>query len=131
MRFESLPPKPVPAFILIVEDHDDSRTLLKIHLQIAGYVVVAATCCDEALTYAQGAHFDLCILDHFLRDGTGLDLRQKLRGYQPDMPAVYCTGAAYSGSQVERLRQTGDEYLLKPVEPQILKEIVARLLTAS
>lgn len=121
--------KSTPAHILIVEDHDDNRMLLQLYLKISGYQVVAATGCGEALKYAQSANFDLCILDHHLPDGSGADLRQSLREFQPQMPVLYWTGTNYGPSHIDSLRQSGDDYLLKPAEPKLLKETVAQLLT--
>lgn len=105
--------------------------LLQLHLQLAGYQVVAAAGCGEALHCAEGTHFDLCILDHCLEDGTGTDLRQELREIHPNMPVLYHTAMAYSSEQIKTLRQVGDDYLLKPVESAELKEAVAALLNAN
>jgi DNA-binding response OmpR family regulator len=117
-----------PACILIVEDHCDTRTLLSLLLRSAGYRVVEAINYSEALSLAQETDFDLCHLDHKLSDGYGLDLREKLREFNPVAPALFCTGTAYTPDQIEELRCNGDDYLLKPAFPEPLTNVVTNLL---
>ena len=116
------------ACILVVEDHCDIRLLLTIMLRNAGYGVVAVGSYAEALSLAQETDFDLCLLDHKLSDGYGLDLREKLREFNPVAPALFCTGTAYTPDQIEELRRNGDDYLLKPAFPEPLTNVVTNLL---
>ena len=119
------------ARILVVEDHSDIRLLFTILLRKAGYEVVAAKSYAEGLSLARGTHFDLYLLDHALSDGCGLDLREKLQEIYPATPALFCTGNAYCPNQTEKLRQNGDDYLLKPALPEQITKAVASLLTTS
>ena len=122
---------PAPACILVVEDHSDNRLLLTLLLGSQGYEVMAASSYQEALNLAQDTNFDLYLLDHWLGDGTGQELREKLRELHPVAPALFCTATPYTAIQIDKLRQSGDDYILKPSPTGELITAVANLLTAS
>lgn len=114
--------------ILIAEDHDDSRLMLRMLLEKQGFLVIAAADCDQALVFAQSMKFDLCILDHCLGDGDVTQLREELRRLHPEMPALYYTGVNYSAEEIKELRRLGDEYLIKPAEITTIVATVNGLL---
>jgi two-component system, OmpR family, manganese sensing response regulator len=114
--------------ILCVEDDEDTCTLLKIIL--ADLQVVTANTLAEALTLARNECFDLYLLDFFLPDGTGIDLCQLMRQFDQKTPLLFCSADAYPTSQEKALQAGAQVYLIKPVEPSILREVVLRLLRA-
>jgi CheY-like chemotaxis protein len=95
-----------------------------------GYSVVAVATYEEALAQAKKNRFDLYLLDHQLADGTGRELRDELKEISPDTPALYCTATLYSSDAIHEARLSGDDFLLKPVEPENLKSAIAALLVA-
>lgn len=103
--------------------------MLQMHLQLVGYKVETAAGLQEALAQVESKDFDLFILDHLLEDGSGAELREMLRQRHPAIPALYYTGTLYSADQIGTLHQAGDAYLLKPVEPELLKATIHHMLT--
>lgn len=114
--------------ILHVDDDPDIRLLIAGSLQDFGYVVVTAGTVAEALQLAREMHFNLCILDVRLPDGTGIELCQQLRQLQPNTPVLYYSAYASDSEQKEALSVCGDAYLKKPVLAEELEQTIIRLL---
>jgi DNA-binding response OmpR family regulator len=72
-----------PLRILVVEDHKDSATVLKMILERKGYDVTVAPSIDRARTIVATQDFDLLISDIMLVDGTGWDLVRELKSTHP------------------------------------------------
>lgn len=113
-----------PPQLLIIEDQQAVRELLKANLQAAGYSVTA---CGE---YAEGVQtiisrkFDVAILDVNLTDGSGFDLVRKAREAGVTFPIIMLTGSDETESRVAGLDAGADDYLVKPFE---FSELQARL----
>jgi CheY-like chemotaxis protein len=116
------------ARILHVDDNQDTRLLMAAVLGDAQYGVMTAGTVAEAMQLAQEIQFDLFILDVRLTDGTGVELCQKLRGVQPDVPVLYYSAYAEDAQQQQALAVCGDAYLRKPVGIDDLEEAVTGLL---
>jgi DNA-binding response OmpR family regulator len=116
------------ARILHVDDNQDTRLLMAAVLGDAQYGVMTAGTVAEAMQLAQEIEFDLFILDVRLTDGTGVELCQKLRGVQPDVPVLYYSAYADDEQQQQALAVCGDAYLRKPVGIDDLEEAVTGLL---
>jgi CheY-like chemotaxis protein len=116
--------------ILHVDDDPDVRLLMAGSLQEFGYSVLTAGTVKEGLQLAEKTAFDLCILDVRLPDGTGIELCQKLRTLQPNVPIVYYTAYADDDSQQAALSVCGDAYLRKPASitdwEKTIKELIAK-----
>ena len=117
--------------ILIVDDHDDGRDLLSLQLRLSGYRVMSADGMEAALALARTVCFDLYILDHCLKDGSGTDLRRCLLRLAPLVPAIIHTGRQYDQEQIGALRENGDEYLGKPAELGAIQHTVAETLRSA
>ena len=79
--------------ILLVEDREDHFELLAINLE--EYRIVRARNFAEGLRFATEKYFDLYILDNWLPDGTGLELCQLIRKFDPHTPILFCSAVAY------------------------------------
>ena len=60
--------------ILYVDDHEDSRWMMKVLLEMWNYEVALAGAADDGLHLAQSEHFDLYFLDAHLPDESGFEL---------------------------------------------------------
>src|SRR6266849_2791924 len=116
------------ARVLHVDDNQDTRLLMAAVLGDAQYGVMTAGTVAEAMQLAREIQFDLFILDVRLTDGTGVELCQKLRGLQPDVPVLYYSAYAEDEQQQQALAVCGDAYLRKPVGIADLEETVTELL---
>jgi DNA-binding response OmpR family regulator len=119
------------ATILLVEDHQHTRTFLADNLSADGYEVIEADCVREARGLLDATFPDLAIVDLGLPDGDGLELLTHVRAadriagrLDPDLPLLVLSGRA---SELDRLRgfdRGCDDYMLKPFS---YHELSARL----
>lgn len=101
--------------VLYVEDHDDTRILMSMMLEQAGYRVTTADCGKECLRLASGRQrFDLYLLDHTFPDASGLTLCEELRKLDPDTPILFYSGRAMAAEKEAALRAGAQDYLIKP-----------------
>jgi CheY-like chemotaxis protein len=114
--------------ILCVDDDEDACILLKIVL--SDLQVVTANTIAGALALAHDERFDLYLLDFFLPDGTGINLCQLIRQFDQKTPLLFYSADAYPASREKALQAGAQDYLIKPVEPSLLREVVLRLLQA-
>lgn len=110
--------------ILLVEDHNQTRTTLARLLTSRGHEVATAESIEEALVCAQTKAFDLVLSDLGLPDGSGHDLIAELRQLQP-----HCRGVALSGygmeNDVRRSLEAGfSAHLTKPINIQALEAVL-------
>jgi PAS domain S-box-containing protein len=106
--------------ILLVDDHEETATILADLLRSEGYQVSVAHSIGAALA-AGTEGIDLLISDIGLPDGSGIDLRQRL-GPRFDVPAIALSGYGRK-EDVDRSRAAGfDCHLVKPVEFPALLE---------
>jgi nitrogen regulation protein NR(I) len=113
---------------------DDDRLVLEcLGLAFAGYGVTVL----PALTAAAGlAEFErvrpeVVLSDIRLPDLSGLDLLARLRAIDPKVPVVLMTGHGTAETAIEAMRQGAYDYLLKPLDPDILTTVVERAFEVS
>ena len=114
--------------ILLVDDHEDTCTGMRLILERRGYGVKIANDVRGALEVARVYPFELLISDLGLPDGTGFDLMKELRRTRGDT----FHGIALSGfgmeTDIERSMEAGfDVHLIKPVNLERLDEILRRV----
>jgi len=114
--------------ILLVDDHEDTCTGMRMILERRGYSVQVAHDVRSALELSQNYPFELLISDLGLPDGTGFDLMKELRRSRHDT----FHGVALSGfgmeTDIERSMEAGfDVHLIKPVNLERLGEILRRV----
>jgi DNA-binding response OmpR family regulator len=114
--------------ILLVEDHEDARAIVKFNL--VEYKLSCARDVDEGLRLARRRYFDLYILDNWLPDGSGVELCRLIREFDPHTPILFYSAAGYTRDIQEALHAGAQAYLLKPANFDALKQAVAQLTTA-
>ena len=114
--------------VLYIEDHEDTRELIKLVLSERNYRVTTASTLADALKLAREHHFDLYILDSWLPDGLGIDLCKSLREFDPGIPIMFFSGAAYKADKETALNSGAQGYLVKPVDLDVLCSEVSRLI---
>lgn len=117
-----------PAHVLIVDDDDEMRTLVRRTLEFDGFHVTERDRGSKVMEALRGAHVDLLILDNRMPGPNGLDLLPALRREFPDVPVLLIT--AFGGRQVaaSALRLGAASYLEKPFRLGQLREAVAGLI---
>lgn len=117
----------MPSKVLIVDDDKTTREGLAEFLQEAGYEAVAIGTFEEATRALRTAPPDLLIADVRLGPFNGLQL--VISSPQP-IPAIIITGFADPVLEADA-RRRGADYVLKPVSPARLLDLVAQKLSAS
>ena len=116
--------------IMVVEDYDDTRLLLKQALEGLGYSVLEASNGQEAVDLAGREHPDLILMDLDLPILDGIAATQRIR-QQSDLekvPIVAVTAYPMSYTHVKAFAKGCDEYMPKPIDISELASVVKRYL---
>ncbi|HED54575.1 MAG TPA: response regulator, partial [Phycisphaerales bacterium] len=122
-----------PCRILLAEDSDDSRKLLKHLLKRAGAEVVAVAdgrAAVQAVTKASGKRFDLVILDMHMPELDGPGAAAELRTFGCTLPILALTAATGSEEQHTCLKAGFDDFAGKPITSDRLISICRRCIDA-
>jgi len=116
--------------ILLVEDFDDTRLMMKLWLVRNGYRVLEAETGEEAISVAQRELPDLIIMDVLMPGMNGLDATQRIREYQPLRRTPIVAISAYGADEYRSIAiEAGcNEYVSTPFEPSALAELIKSLL---
>lgn len=105
--------------LLVVDDDDRIRTLLKRFLTDRGYRVSAAADAEHARALMKSLDFDLLILDVMMPGESGFDLTSAIRE-RSRVPILLLTARDLPEDRIEGLQRGADDYLPKPFEPEEL-----------
>lgn len=113
--------------ILIVEDQEDLREILRAQLEMHQFLVDEATSLNGAAEKIELGHFDVIILDLKLPDGISISLFDK---YQAKLASksIIITANATVPSVVEAIKKGAFNYLEKPVEEELLIAQVKKIV---
>ena len=119
--------------ILLAEDFDDTRLMMKLWLTRSGYRVIEAETGEEAVARAQSELPDLIIMDVMMPGLNGLDATRRIRQYQPLRNTPIVAVSAYGADKYRRIALEAGctEYVSTPFEPDELKELIAKLFAGS
>ncbi len=111
------------AHILVVDDDDGIRTLVKKYLNENNYLVTSAKNAEDASEKVKIIKFDLIILDIMMPGKSGLEfIKENIK--KIDTPIILLTAKGEATDRIEGLEIGADDYLPKPFEP---KELVLRI----
>ena len=96
--------------------------------ELLNYRVVIASTSAEALRLSRNEGFDLYLLDSRLPDGTGSELCKQIRSVDGVTPILFLSADVYPETQAEAFSAGAQAYLTKPVDPDVLKDMVRWLL---
>jgi DNA-binding response OmpR family regulator len=118
--------------VLVAEDHDDTRYLLRTLLERRGFAVIEAADGEEACDVAERERPDLILMDGGLPVLDGVSATRRMRGLDAlsDVPIVFLSGHAGPQDQSDARDAGCDEYVVKPFDLAILDNILERLLRA-
>jgi len=122
-----------PAFtILLVEDFDDTRLMMKMWLGKHGYRVVEAETGEEAISVAQREQPDLILMDMMMPGLNGLDATRRIREYQALRRTPIVAVSAYGADEYRMLAIDAgcNEYVPTPFDPQELADLIESLIAA-
>ena len=111
------------AHILVVDDDDGIRNLVKKYLNENNFLVTTANSAEDAEEKVKVIKFDLIILDIMMPGESGLDFISKNKD-KYNTPIILLTAKGEASERVEGLEVGADDYLPKPFEP---KELTLRI----
>jgi len=111
--------------IMVVDDDDRLRKLLRRYLSENGYRVTTAQSAADAEAKLRGLTFDLLVLDVMMPGENGVDFTHRLRQSLP-VPILLLTAMGEAEDRIAGLESGADDYLTKPFEP---RELLLRIAT--
>lgn len=99
--------------ILVVDDEQDMRGLIELHLQKAGFDVLHAENGEEAMKMVYSFSVDLILLDVMMPGKSGFEVCQDLREFTL-VPIIFLTALDAKTDLVKGLTLGGDDYVIKP-----------------
>jgi len=119
--------------ILLVEDFDDTRLMMRLWLMKNGYRVLEAESGEEAVRVASAELPDLIIMDVMMPGISGLDATRRIREHEALRETPIVAVSAYGADQyrVRALESGCTDYVSTPFEPSMLEELIESLLAAT
>ena len=108
--------------ILVVEDHEDNRRILRDLLTSHGYEIVEATTGEEGVKLAGKHRPSLILMDIQLPDIDGYEAARQIKSNAKlrRIPIIAVTSYALSGDEVKAREAGCDDYVSKPFSPRAL-----------
>ncbi len=116
---------------LVVDDEPDIRELLEITLERMGIASSMAENLAKARALLAEGHFNLCLTDMRLPDGNGIDLVEHIQKNYPDTPVAVITAHGNMEAAISALKTGAFDFVSKPVELQVLRNLVNTALKLS
>ena len=116
----------VPSRLLIVDDDEAVRLLLKDLLEESGYEVQVASCGEDAVKMIRMATFDLVITDLRLTGMHGLEVIKEVKAIDSGIDVIVMTGYASVNSAVESMKAGAVDYITKPFNSDQIKMVVKK-----
>ena len=112
-----------PVHILVVDDDDRIRTLLKEFLNESKYIISTANDALQASEKIKIFKFDLIVLDVMMPGKSGYDLTKEIKK-EFNIPIILLTAKGEVENRIKGLELGADDYIGKPFEP---KELLLRI----
>jgi len=116
--------------ILIVEDQEDNRRILRDLLTNVGFELIEATTGEEGVRLAERNRPDLILMDVQMPVLDGHEATQRIKS-QPELrsiPIIVVTSYALSGDEAKAMAAGADAYVAKPFSPRALLAAIRRFL---
>ena len=120
---------PIPK-VLIIEDDDEMRSLLKDFVEEEGYDADSVEKGDYALRKLLTDSFDLIITDIRMPGYSGLEIMPEIKKIKPDVPIVVITAFGNEDAYQKALSRGAHAYLEKPVHFNKLKELMHQIISS-
>ncbi len=114
--------------ILVVDDESSHRQMIEAVLSAEGYEISQADDGRTAITAVEDRFYDLVIMDIRMPKISGIEALKKIKAISPGIPVIIMTAYASVGNAVEALKSGAYDYLIKPLDIEELKILVAKAL---
>jgi two-component system response regulator PilR (NtrC family) len=113
---------------LVVDDEPDIRELLELTLGRMNIETRSAADLKQARALLGKESFDVCLTDMRLPDGSGIDLVRHIQQQDLDVPIAVITAYGNMESAVEALKAGAFDFISKPVDLQVLRNLIGSVL---
>ncbi|QPJ65251.1 MAG: sigma-54-dependent Fis family transcriptional regulator [Candidatus Nitrohelix vancouverensis] len=113
--------------ILIVDDEDSIRRVLKVALEKKGYEVHTASSGEDALTALSETPYLLIFSDIFMEGMSGLEFLNNAKETRPEIPIVMMTAQDTMNNTIEAMRLGAYDYISKPFDLNEIYSLVQRI----
>jgi two-component system response regulator HydG len=120
--------KRVKEKILVVDDEQSHRTMLKAVLGKEGFEVSEADDGTSAVKAVENDTFDLILMDIRMTDMDGIEAITEIKKFSPSIPVIMMTAYASVKTAVEALKSGAYDYLTKPLDMDELKILIRKAL---
>jgi DNA-binding response OmpR family regulator len=100
--------------VLFADDNSDLREMVQVVLQAAGFRVSTCASAARVLQLLRTERFDVLVLDHWMPDGTGIDLCRRIRTFDQSTPIFICSGADTQADKEAAVLAGAQGYMGKP-----------------
>ncbi len=102
--------------ILIVEDGQIQREMLRDFLRKEGHTVAEAETGEKALAEVRSAYFDLLLMDYKMPGMNGLQVLQEVKRFNPELDVIMMTAYGTIETAVEAMKAGAVDYVTKPID---------------
>jgi len=114
--------------ILIVDDEDAQRNILKGYLEKKGYKIFSASSGTEGINVVQNNLIDIVLSDYKMPDKTGLEVLEEVKQINPEISFVILTAYGTIENAVKAMRLGAFDYISKPVDLDELDLMIERVI---
>lgn len=114
--------------VLVVEDEQEIRELMALHLLRQGYKVTECSSAEEALNEMSRNNFQVFVLDWMLPGLSGVDIVEKIKAKNPHASVLMVTAKTEAQDIVSGLEKGADDYMTKPFVPSVFIARIKALL---
>jgi two-component system NtrC family response regulator len=114
--------------ILIVDDEDAQRSILKGYLEKKGYKIFSASSGTEGIKAVQNNLIDIVLSDFKMPDKTGLEVLEQVKKINPEISFVILTAYGTIEDAVKAMRLGAFDYISKPVDLDELDLMIERII---
>jgi DNA-binding NtrC family response regulator len=114
--------------ILIIDDDENIRKVLKAILEDEGYIVDMAETAKKGIEQSEKAFYNLALIDVRLPDMEGIELLSKLRSTKPKMRKIIVTGYPTLQNAISAVNKGADAYVMKPFEVEKILQTIQEQL---
>lgn len=117
--------------VLVVDDDFAHRTMLRTVLKKWGYNVSEAESGEKAVELSRDNPFDLLLMDVRMEGISGIEALKRVKAYNPSIPVLIMTAYSNVESAIEALKSGAYDYLIKPLDMDLLRRAADRALEHS
>jgi len=110
--------------ILIIDDNNVDRLILKKVLTTRGHETFEATTGEEGVERVRHESFDLVLMDLIMPGISGVEALLQVKAVSPHLPVILVTVVEEAEGAIEAMRNGAHDYVIKPVEPESLHRVV-------